>query len=265
MWEDHRWEKNPSNTRRENLCSQPSGLSTHQHELAPAWYTSPLSRKASGGCFSFLGNQWALWDMWNTYSPAENVIPASYHQNWADYSWRLLFLFFFKTGISLLVEDSCITMVSDLLVHLQWPAFRKVCGFFKISFFFTLIIFFLLPSPLILNRSRVKTLNPLFFSFLFFLMDESRMAFCYSLVNSNKIIYSLIRKIINQQTEKCGKMLFKGYFPYLKVIGLFFDSVSCFFVFFNLKGMTKQSAPKIFWVAIAEAWNLLMVRCHRNQ
>lgn len=65
---------------------------------------------------------------------------------------------------------------------------------------------------LILNRSRVKTFNSVFFSFLFFSKGwviQIRMVFCYSLVNSNKNIYSLIRKTVNQQTEKCETSILK--------------------------------------------------------
>lgn len=71
--------------------------------LAPAWYTSPPSRKAAGRCFSVLGNQCALWDTWSTYSPEENVIPASCLRP-VETGLTLLLktaiaLFFFQTGI----------------------------------------------------------------------------------------------------------------------------------------------------------------------
>lgn len=58
------------------------------------------------------------------------------------------------------------------------------------------------------------------------------MAFCYSLVNSNKNIYSLIRKTINQQTEKYAKW-------FLKDITHILQLLCCFWGFLNLKEITK--------------------------
>jgi len=69
------------------------------------------------------------------------------------------------------------------------------------------------------------------------------MAFCYSLLNSNKNIYSLIRKTINRQREKCETIIFKKSWLYLTVI------VCCFVVVFFL----KKGIHEMYWIASAEA------------